>query len=259
MSFLVYLTNSKGENMNTVEEVLANPPQEEMTLHCMDVLKHVLKGKDAATMFGSPVRDDEWDIFKTFREALEARAETDDFDEVVEECYQPKKRWKMRYSESDGDFCVDRYLDNDPRMFESESKELDKTDGLTLILDMICGYDERDSNKMQQRHTKCYTEAMEALSIGRPVRVLGILPLSFPERKKLFVHIVIKDWDDPIFPGIWGVLKNNLTGNCFWNVLCDFLIGTKSGHNGLAIPEKYKLADHFDEGSYISITPTRLS
>lgn len=245
--------------MNTVEEVVAYPPANEMTLHCMDVIKYVLQGKKAKTMFGHPVEEFEWSIFKEFREALEARADEDNFNNVVEECYQPKKKWKVRYSESDGDFCVDRYLDNDDRMFESESKELDKTDGLTLILDLVCPYSERDSNSMQERHTKCYTEAMEALSIGRPVRVVGILPLTFKERKVFITKIIIKDWNDPIFPGIWGVLKNNLTANSFWNVLADFIIGTSSESNGHGCPEKFKLSEHFEEGNYISIEPTRLS
>lgn len=74
-------------------------------------------------MFKYPPEKKEQERLKAFTKRMEQRADQDDFEQVVDDCYKPQKKWRVRFQESDGDFSVDRYyLENDDRMFEAGTK-----------------------------------------------------------------------------------------------------------------------------------------
>ena len=49
------------------------------------------------------------------------------------------------------------------------------------------------------------------------------------------MYLVVKDYDDPIFPGIWSAFKSNRATNNFLNCFMDFIVGTHASGNGTAV------------------------
>ncbi len=87
-----------------------------------------------------------------------------------------------------------------------------------------------------------------------PCRVICALGISIPERygqDPLKIYSVIKDYSDPIFPGIWGAIRNNADTNSFVNVIMDFMVGTRCGGNGT--PTEIRVKEDFPEDEEVII------
>ena len=87
---------------------------------------------------------------------------------------------------------------------------------------------------LEECHQKAYGIALRAEADGVPCRVIAIHGLEIPEFTGVNAErwMIIKDFNDPIFPGIWGAFKNNATTNTFNNVCEDYLYGTSCPGNG---------------------------
>jgi len=226
-----------------------------------DLLQYVLRGdrSQEATIFGDLKH--ETDLLKTLQDALQDRGDlTDAFNEAFLGSYNPQR--KTRYFTSDsGDFSVDDYIDNmhdaGCLFFEDEEPVYKPRPACTLGLDLAIPWSERHGADMTPRHSEAYSLTAEAESLASPLRVVAVLGTEIPEvHNTIHVFVTIKDFDDPIFPAIWGLLKSNLTANAAINVIMDYVIGT--AHHGNGTPTDTVLADHLPDDECQVIQGKRL-
>ena len=117
--------------------------------------------------------------------------------------------------------------------FEDERRTTQQQDCVSVIMDLGIPYCERHDTYMVERHQQVYDLIAQCDSEDRPIQVIAALGESISEHKKdVKIFVTVKNYNDSIFPSIWGVLKNNLTANAFVNVIQDYFIGTSDSGNG---------------------------
>lgn len=205
-----------------------------MWVHGLDAVEHCLKGdyKMSAFKDASPSMSP----FNRFRNAMsENTYDYEAFNKALENQDVHDDVWKDLPSDS-GDLDVDSYIEREEYIFEECFKKRELKPAINIVFEFCINANERDGHEVQRRHEKIYPMVLKAQAEGVPTRVIACAVVNIPEFKEpLRMYIVIKDWEDPIFPGIWGALKNNDTANAFLNVLMDFIVGTRHGGNGTAI------------------------
>jgi len=199
-------------------------------LHAIDAMKHILKGDYKQSAYKTPCRDHSH--LNNLREEIEQHKDPLDYDAIFEESFKPDRK-AIPFDSNTGDLDIDRYLNLNPLCFDDYRKERTRKAALTLALDIAISYRERRLSDMEERHREIYAIACEAEAENRPCRVVACAGTRIPElNKPLKIYCVIKDYQDPIFPGIWAAFKTNATTNDFMNCLMDYLVGTKADGNG---------------------------
>ena len=59
----------------------------------------------------------------------------------------------------------------------------------------------------------------------------------------LNVHVVVKDYAEPIFPTLWGAFTDNATCNDMLNIVAETVVGTGRTANGCCVRFKADIAD----------------
>ncbi|MFP3869032.1 MAG: hypothetical protein ACLFUU_12905 [Desulfobacteraceae bacterium] len=240
--------------MQTAAEYIAKPrgnPENTLWLHGMDALEHILQGDTDQTAFKD--RGDSREHLNTLKREMETPCPTEDFQEALEEVEFSKPRWKARASQ-EGDFEVEAWLNGESACFTEYFKDSRQVNAISVVLDMVVPWRERHGAYMAPRHRKVYQIALEAEAQGIPCRVVACFSEKVPEyRKDLRIFLVIKDYDDPIFPGLWGGLKSNLTANAFINCFMDYIVGTRHPNNGNL--QYMEIGDDFWDDEVILIEP----
>lgn len=242
--------------MNTPEEHLEefrrtgafpNP----LWTHALDVLKHVLKGEIESTFFKNRFPADyHLDELQAY---LDGRPkEVDSFLEARHNVFVQERKWR-RFDSECGDLSTDRYLDGEPRPFDDYRKTFVPKPAVSIIMDMTVPHSEREGTSIKKRHEQIYKYACEANKEGRPCRVVGVEKCDLSECSDHKSFIILKDYDDPIFPSIWAAFENNAMANSFLNAYMDYFIGTHHSGNGSC--RNYDIAEDFDENA-ILIDPT---
>lgn len=235
--------------MLTPEEYIQLKPRDAW-LHAIDVLRHVLKGDTKQTCFRDPNDGVAGKAcLAELRAALEKHSPDGAFDTVLEQHVITSPKRVARTSDS-GDFDPDRYFAGDERCFEEwEKHDLPSGDGLTLLIDADISWAARGDSDMAKRHERAYRLCLQAEAEGVPCRVVASFCSEIREfRKYLHLFLIIKDWRDPIFPGIWGAMQSNLTCNALINTIMDYLVGTSTHGNGSPRPfdpAPYMLGEEF--------------
>lgn len=229
-------------------------------LYGLEVLHHILQGdiKQTAYLDPSPARG----YLDALRAEMEAHKVQDDFDSIIEEKYKTEYRVKPLDSEM-GELDVDRFLGSNPRCFNEYDKHAEPKAGITIAFEYTMEYAGRTGSEMLTTHKECYAIAAECEGNQIPCRVIACGCIQIPEIRPsmemprgsrfkqredyhkaykkyeelerlsyLRSYIVVKDYQDPIFPGIWGAFKNNKASNDFTNVFMDYLVGTSDMGNG---------------------------
>lgn len=229
-------------------------------LYGLDVLHHVLRGDIKQTAYGDhcPARG----YLDALRAEMESHKVQDDFSSIIEEKYKTEYRVKPLDSEI-GELDVDRYLDTNPRCFNEYHKYAEPKAGITIAFEYSMEYGARMGSEMLTTHKECYAIAAECEGNQVPCRVIACGCIQIPElrpkkdrprsadykkssdyheaykkwdavEKSMYLrsYIIVKDYQDPIFPGIWGAFKDNKSSNDFTNVFMDYLVGTRDGGNG---------------------------
>ena len=238
------LETKERYNMLTPSEYLKNgvPKNQELWLNGIDIVAHCLQ-KDYSQSFyqdssPSTQRYDDW------ADAMQSKVIIDDgFQDIYDNAYAPKKRWFSTFDDT-GAFDVSSYISKEEFCFENERAIKSNYDALSIIIDMMVPYGDRDCPYMVNRHKKVYELIAQCDSDSRPVQVVAVQNIKIPElNETLKMFIIVKDYTDTIFPSIWGSLKNNESANNFCNVLMDYFIGTTIKGNGtpttLEHAEKY--------------------
>ncbi|MBW1799378.1 MAG: hypothetical protein JRJ85_01480 [Deltaproteobacteria bacterium] len=222
--------------MLTPEEYIQKKP-DIAWLYGLDVLEHCLQGDSEKTAYEN--KDVSWDRLDGLRAELEKHKKADMmFDEIRENvCLDGLKIEEV--SSETGDLNIERYLDGNDRCFDEYIKEMndDALDGVSVFMDMAIDWSQRNDNQMIARHRRIYEICLECEAANVPCRVIAAAGVDIPELDKpLKLFIVIKDYNDPIFPGLWGAFKTNMSTNDFLNVVMDLLVGTICAGNGAPVP-----------------------
>lgn len=222
--------------MVTAEEYIKRPTPL-IWMHALDILRHVLKGDTEQTAFKDNISPNRT-CLQELRKDLEEHLKYDPgFDELVERTNFRAKRRVPMWDDS-GDLEVGAYIDREELCFTDYPKvDRPDTNGITITFDMFVAWKDRDGDYMIERHRKAYELAVQAEAEGVPCRVIGVVTSKIPEFSETCrCFAVIKDFNDPIFPGIWGALKTNRTTNNFINTIADFLVGTRQCGNWYPTP-----------------------
>jgi hypothetical protein len=250
--------------MQTTQDYINNPSPV-MWLHGLDALDYILNGPQttAGTAYKGEVTADNFRHLEVLKREMEELPEPNGFADLAAgvEWSRPRRR-PVRAQE--GEFDLDLYLDREPECFWDYVKDPQTVQAVTIILEFNIPYDDRFETYIADRHQKVYKLALEAEAQGLPCRVvaakandIGHAP-GYPKGEVFRSYIVLKDYSDPIFPGLWGGLKNNLAANSFANCLWDFIVGSWMGGN--AHQADWNISQDFPEDEeLILIEPKRLS
>lgn len=219
-------------------------------VHALDLMEHILKGNAHDVCLETKLSGDT-EHLDDMREGMAERSEKHDeeFKQLTENSYMPKKRYTTQTSDS-GEFCLDSFLNGDEQVFEEPVKILNQGRAVTILYDVGVSWGERERRFMEERHKKVYTVTAEMMSVHRPVRVIAVLGedcYDVPGICKTFA--IIKDFNDPIFPGIWGCFTNNKTTNAWVNSVQDFFVGTTDMGNGRI--SEVKVREYFPDDELI--------
>ena len=152
--------------------------------------------------------------------------------DIYDNAFVPKDKYRVTYDDT-GSLDVGSFIAGEDFCFEDEQLRRSQQPAMSAILDISVPWKNREDTYMIKRHRKVYDLVAQCDSEDRPIQIVGAYARKFPELKKtLTLFIVIKDYNDPIFPSIWGGLKDNACTNTFINVIADYFIGTHSQGNG---------------------------
>jgi hypothetical protein len=174
----------------------------------------------------------EQELLEELRRELEKHGQKDDFDEIVDDTFFKKSRSKEIPSEI-GDLDIDRYLEGDARCFDEVIRERVVKPALTVVMDMAIPWVDREDHYMVERHKKIYSLVVAAEAECQPCRVVASFAIKTDEQREVVrYYFIIKDYDEPIYPGLWGAFKTNRSTTCMVNAVMDFMNGTNSYGNG---------------------------
>ena len=219
--------------MLSVDEYLRIKPSN-IWMHAIDAVMHILKGDLNRTAYGD--KHPTWDCWKDFRTEMEEHGvKKDSFQDIIKEKYRPVYKVKSFDSEC-GELDVDRYLDRNSRCFNEYERDMTHKPAVSLVIDASIPAMERGGTAMINRHKIIYSIAVECEAERRPCRVIAVGGIRISEvRQNMKMYLVVKDYDDPIFPGIWSAFKSNRATNNFLNCFMDFIVGTHDSGNGTAV------------------------
>lgn len=215
-----------------------------MWIHGLDALEHVLKGDIEMSAFKH--KSPSTGMLRELRRAMENNDyDYDSYNKALESQDIHDDVWKELPSDM-GDLDIDSYLDREEYIFEEPYKRKELKPAMNILFEFAINYHERQGEEVQRRHEKIYPMVLKAQAEGVPTRVIAVCPIQIGEMTEMLrIYVVIKDWEDPIFPGIWGALRNNSTANAFLNTIMDYIVGTHDGGNGRCIP--YNITEDMPE------------
>ena len=232
------------------------PQNNTLWLSGMDIVRHCLK-KDATQTFFKDNQPNK-NMWHDWSASMTERAKSDDnFQEIYDNAYQPKPK-PHTIADDNGLLDISSYIAGETLCFENEISLIGNTDAVSVLIDLGIPYRDRKESYMITRHKKIYDLIAQCDGENRPIQVIGCFGIAIPELSEpIICFIVIKDYSDPIFPTIWGVLKNNKTANAFLNVIMDYFIGTREDGNG-TIKTIGKAEQYFADNENLIIYGTRI-
>ena len=245
--------------MITVREYIARKMPPRSFLSMPDVVNHILKHDTRRTVFKCPDTLDSDICFKNFVQSLKTPPETPKlFNSCIDEAYSPRRRHK-EFDADSGDLDLDRYLNHEPRPFSDVFTIYEPRPARTILIDSCIPGKERNDEDTTEQHKAVYMEALKAEAEGTPLRVIACRTSRIDELTAPYtVYIVLKDWNDPIFPNIWGALKTSETTNDFGNCFQDYITGSHAHNNGWPRTTYYE-NDFSPDEEIILINPKRIA
>jgi hypothetical protein len=242
--------------MLTPQDYIREKP-ELIWMHGLDALKHCLKGDISQTAYKD--KKPQAHHLGLLKEELGIHKNWDaTFEEVKETTFI--RDFEIVETPSDvGELDIDAYINHDELLFEEciKVEQEDSSEAITIIMDMGIAGSERDGSEMVERHKKTYELCLKAEADDVPIRVIGAAKLLSDRPKKVIkIYLVIKDYEDPIFPAIWGAFKTNKSTNDFMNVFMDYMVGIHDSGNGA--PVDLRVTDDIWEDEIILINPKRI-
>lgn len=244
--------------MITAKEYIKEKPTT-IWIHGLEMLEHVLRGDVSQTAYGDQSPSEQH--LPALRKELEEHKEVNGgYQEALEEHYLPNRK-RVRVESKHGAFKVNAYLNGGKKeCFTRRKREITHKKGITLCMDVGISAGERSGTRMVERHRKIYGLAAKYAAENRPCRVVACCKILYwgAEVKELRLYIVIKNYDEPMYPGIWGAFKTNASTNTLLNVISDYLIGTRDSSHGS--PGRLNVAEDmdYDEAQIIGDEKSRI-
>lgn len=222
--------------MIKAKEYIANP-KSRVWIHGLELLRHVLQGDTQQTAYKNEDCDGKH-LRRLGDDLAEHAAETNGCSEIFEKTYRERKK-TIEEDDFMGDFDIDNYLAGQQKVFRSTRRVKKKKAAITMVMDCGINGGETGGKEMEKRHEKIYRIAAKCARENRPCRVIAAAFIDIPEIKKghLRLFIIIKNYSDPIYPGIWGAFKTNRSTNTFLNVIMDYFVGTDAWGNGTCVTD----------------------
>ena len=199
----------------------------------LQLISHLLKA-DASNSFFKGKVNAEPQLAEMDRDIqIHAKGLEGVFNEAEEASYHPTNQWETFNSDIGDNIDIDRYLDRNPVCFRDRRKKLKDTAAISIMFDTSIPWSDRDGEEVKKRHDYIYQVAFQAEAEGKPCRVVAVSNTEIPELDgEVRVLAIIKDYLDPIFPGLWGAFVSNRATNSYQNCLMDYFIGTYHSGNG---------------------------
>jgi hypothetical protein len=219
----------------------------------LDLFKYLLQGDITQTAYGCTEMSDH-DHFGEFKRAMTEHVHDTSFDQIQHDVLSRPKNVYKEISADTGDLDIGAYVANDTKKFTDNQRKRVYKHALTLVLDFGFNYSERNHDEMNDYHKQVYAVAFKAFSEKRPCRVIAAMAIQCSEIPDgMRYYIVLKDFSEPLYPGVWGVFQNNAYSNSFVNVLQDYILGTHDLANGHVC--HWNIAKDMPDGSEIIVLP----
>lgn len=244
--------------MQTVQSWIDKPQAGDVWFHGADLLEHLERYDVDRAAFNhkfdfNPSRQRR---FVAQVSAYQPEA-TADFESILEQAAEsPRRRSRSRISEDGDDFDVDAYIDalgsgRRDVWVEDVVRMERRADAVEIVFDAAVPWSRRNADWMRRRQAEAYKLALQCEQDGAPCRVVAAFSLRFRGDelggRPLNVHVVVKDYAEPIFPTLWGAFTANATCNDMLNIFAETVVGT--GHGGNGDCAKFKAA--VDNPTYI--------
>lgn len=197
-------------------------------IHNLDLLEHVLKADPKATAYKGEFPPS-MQAHRIFVEEIE-KASPKGIYRHIEEGFN-RRNATVEVPSTQGSLNIDRYLAKDELCFDEPVKRFKPRLSRTIIFDAGKNQHERYGKDCEIRHEKVYAQAVRCEENGEPCRVVAAVCHRYSEVLQKY-YIVVKDYNDPIFPAIWACIKTNTASWALNNALADFMAGTNDSDNG---------------------------
>ena len=224
--------NTCQEHLDYFKKYDRLPPDNVLWFHGLELMDHLVQGDYEQTFWKHPYPD--YSFLDEMREAMSNRNVDPRFAEIVENSYCSKEQWVETWDEV-GSFDLDSWLSGNQNCFVEVERQYQLGNAVSVLMSANVPYNDRSDNYMVERQRQVYEIVARCDSENRPVRVIAVLHERLSEVNPLTAFTIIKDYDDPIFPAIWGCFFDNRTTNAFGNCFSDYMLGTSSIGNGRPI------------------------
>jgi hypothetical protein len=202
----------------------------DLWIPAIDLMEHILKFEIDNTIFKSKHHPMEKECIGILRNEIDKdRDDFETFDEAFDNAYIPTKKYKPERSD-DGELLIDAYIGGEKKPFEDMVQVLeDSKKALSIFINFGLNMNERYGNDIDQAYKEVYRIAASCEADNRPCRVIGTFADRVDEDSGsclVRLMVVLKDYNDPIFPTIWAGINNNLVAHALCVCAVVFLIGT---------------------------------
>lgn len=206
------------------------PANQEVWVNGMDLIAHCLKKDTANTLFKDQSPASGW---SAWTKALQQPSSvTDQLQDIYDNAYTQKASY-IETQDDMGDLDVSAFIGGEELCFTSEQSMSGQAAAVSVLFDISVPWGSRDKSYMVERQKAVYSFIAQCDSENRPVQIVGCYSRTFSELEKpVTMFVIIKDYNDSVFPTIWGGLKDNRSTNLFLNVIADYFIGTRQYSNG---------------------------
>lgn len=240
--------------METVQEWIDNPHGGVVWWHGMDMLQYLMRNDAAHSAFRNSELDHYRLRYTGFVEQIkDYKFDRERLDITMEQVLsRPRKRNKYRTSVDGDDLDVTSYIETfgepSPKVWDEPYKIVcERRQAVNVYFESSVPWTSRLQGYIANRQHIAYNIALNCEQDGVPCRIVTCYAVRIPEVKtSIEFHIVIKDFDEPIFPQLWGIFLNNRTANDAWNFVSEMIIGTSDDGNGTVVPFMVQPQDNED-------------
>lgn len=241
--------------METVAQWIKNPHSGNTWFHGLDVLGHILRADpEAVSKPRSPESSDQ-SYLSELRAEIEQYKRDTRLDELCADVFsRPRKRTRHIIAEDGDDVYVDGYVGGNRREYFTRARreEARHKPALSICFEGNVPHDDRGADYIEKYQLDAYDLIIKAEREGRPCRCVVLMEQGYSDRDDghYRFHLVVKDWNEPVFPALWGCFKNNKTANTLANTMTAFIVGGNPWGNGT--PKRFTL-DSLPDGEEVVV------
>ena len=230
------------------EEWVAAPDDEDVVwVHSLDLLDYVMEGDVSKSKWKGRDRSGATYLEIIQNAMAQGPGEPDpEWYKALDKMWKPKKKYRTRKAKAGAQFNVNGFInlkagDKHARCFKTYYKTFEgKKEALTIVFEMCIHGGQTTGSEMQERHKEIYNAALQCEKDGIPCRVVAFTSSHAGSGRHgkgvsndllIKYFIVVKDYNERIYPGIWGALKDNRTSNALQNCIHNYFSGTHASGN----------------------------